>query len=161
MQFGFLISMASTEEKPVLRYDNIVISPNGMAEAHGRKVVIFVPAVDIESVTLKFGRPEHRPLLSIIIGAILVLVGIFGLIDFFFGKKANRYVLGLVAFGIIGGSLIFDAFKQRYFLEIKTKKDSRRLVFSKEAARSDIADLCNKARTVYQYQITDAVKNGT
>jgi hypothetical protein len=153
--------MESNEEQPVLRCDHIQISAQGMAEVHGRKVVIFVPAADIERVTLKFGRPEHNPFISITIGIVMVLVGIFGLVDFFAAKKTNRYVLGLVAFGIIGGSLIFDAFKQRYFLEIGTKKGARRLVFSKETARSDIEDLCNQARTVYQYQINEAVQHGT
>lgn len=152
--------MEPSGAKPVLRYDNVVISADGMTEAHGRKMVIFVPAADIERVTLKFGRPEHNPIVSLTIGIVMLLVGIAGLALFFVGHKANRYYLGLVAFAFIGGSLIFDTLKQRYFLEIQTKKDSRRLVFSKDAQRSDIADLCAKARMAYKYQIDDAIRNG-
>jgi hypothetical protein len=153
--------MESSEQKPVLRYDNVVISADGMTEAHGRKMIIFVPAADIERVTLKFGRPEHNPFVSLTIGIIMVLVGIAGLALFFIGHKANRYYLGLVAFGFIGGSLIFDTLKQRYFLEVQTKKGSRRLVFSKDAQRSDIEDLCAKARAAYSYQIDAAVQNAS
>src|SRR5580692_5705573 len=110
--------MPPTEEKPVLKYDNIVVSTRGMAEVHGKKVVIFVPAAEIDRVTLKFGRAEHNPMASLCIGGVLALVGIYGLIVFITGKKGNRYDLGLMALGIIGGSLIFDTLKQRYFLEI-------------------------------------------
>jgi hypothetical protein len=150
--------MPSTEEKPVLKYDNIVVSSRGMAEVHGKKVVIFVPAAEINRITLKFGRAEHNPVVSICIGAVLALVGIFGLIVFFTGKKGNRYDLGLIALGIIGGSLIFDALKQRYFLEIDKKNDMRRLVLSKKAKKEDIDELCNKIRTIYKFEIADDVR---
>lgn len=150
--------MPSTEEKPVLKYDTIVVSTRGMAEVHGRKVVIFIPASEINRITLKFGRAEHNPIVSIGIGAVLALVGIFGLIVFFAGTKGNRYDLGLIALGIIGGSLIFDALKQRYFLEIDKKNDMRRLVLSKKAKRSDIDEFCNKVRTIYKYEIADDVR---
>jgi hypothetical protein len=146
--------MESNEEKPVLKYDNIVVSPRGLAEAHGKKVVIFVPAPEIERVTLKFGRAEHNPIVSIGIGIILAAVGIFGLYLLSSGK-GNRYDLGMVAMGIIGGSLIFDALKRRYFLEVEKKKGMCRLVFSKRAKQSDIEELCNKMRTVYKYEIKD------
>lgn len=151
--------MPSNEEKPVVKYDNIVVSSRGMAEAHGRKVVIFVPAAEINRITLKFGRPEHNPIISIGIGAVLALVGIFGLIVVFVGKKHNRYAFGLVALGIIGGSLIFDALKQRYFFEIHKKNDTRRLVLSKNARKSDIDEFCNKVRATYKYEITDEVRH--
>jgi hypothetical protein len=152
--------MPSNEEKSVLKYDNIVVSPRGMAEAHGRKVVIFVPAADINRVTLKFGRTEHNPIASICVGAAFAAVGIFGLVLFFVRHKGNRYYLGLVTLGIIGGSFIFDALKQRYFLEIDKKNDTRRLVFSKNAKKNDLDDFCNKIRTIYKYEIKDDVRHG-
>jgi hypothetical protein len=146
--------MPPNNEKEVLKY-NIVVSPRGMAEAHGKKAVIFVPASEINRITLKFGRAEHRPIVSISIGAVLALVGLFGLDIFFTGKKGNRYDLGLVALGIIGGSLIFDALKQRYFLDVEKNKDSARLIFSKNAERNGVGDFCKKIKDVYGYSITD------
>ncbi len=149
------IKMESHQEKPILKCDNIVLSSRGIAETHGKKLVIFVPADEIERITLKFGKSDHRPMASISIGVVLGLVGIFGLIEFFIAMKGYRYELAMVAFGIVGGSLIFDALKQRYFLEVDKKKGMCRLVFSKDVKRSDIDDFCNKARTNYGYQITD------
>jgi hypothetical protein len=151
--------MQSSEESSVLRCDNIVLSSRGFAETFGKKVVVFVPSGEIDRVALKFGRSDHRPIVSMSIGFVLVLVGLFGLVEFFIAMKGYRYELGMVAFGLIGASLIIDALKQRYFLEIDTKKGIRRLVFTKNAQKDEIADFCNKAETIYKYQISNDVQS--
>jgi len=150
--------MPSADEKTTLRYDTIAVTSRGIAETHGRKIVIFVPAAEISRITLKFGKSDHRPLLSLTIGIILGLVGVAGLILLFLPGKGNRYYLGLVALGVIGGSLIFDTLKERYFLEVEKKNDMCRLVFSKNAKKGEIDDFCKKVSTVYNYQITDDVR---
>ncbi|HTV43214.1 MAG TPA: hypothetical protein VMF08_21805 [Candidatus Sulfotelmatobacter sp.] len=153
--------MQTSEEKPVLKCDTIVLSSRGLAETHGKKIVIFVPANEIDRITLKFGRSDHRPILTISIGIILGLVGVFGLVEFFIAMRGYRYELGMVAFGIIGASLIFDTLKERYFLEIETKKGIQRLVFSKNAQKKEIEEFCAQAGAIYNYQIADSVKPGS
>jgi hypothetical protein len=150
--------MPSTGEKPVLKCSNVVVSSRGIAETERKKIVIFVPADEVQRITLKFGKSAHNPILTGSIGAVLVVAGIFGLVEFFRAMRGYRYELGLVAFGIIGGSMIFDTLKERYFLEVDKEKGASRLVFSKGTKKSDIDDFCNKAREIYQYQITDATK---
>ncbi|HEX3624078.1 MAG TPA: hypothetical protein VH280_01495 [Verrucomicrobiae bacterium] len=152
--------MQSTEEKPVLRCDNVVLSSRGIAETHGKKIVIFVPANDIGRITLKFGRSDHRPIATMVIGVAFGLVGVFGLVEFFIAMRGYRYELGMVAFGMIGGSLIYDTLKVRYFLEIETVKGTRRLVFSKNAKKSEIDEFRNKAAAIYNYQVND-IANST
>ena len=142
------------EDKPVLRCDNILVSPRGITENTGKKVVIFIPADDIERITVNFGRSDHRPIISISIGTVFALVGVFGLVEFFVAMRGYRYELGMVAFGLIGGSLIFDALKQRFFFEVYKMKGICRLVFSKHAQKTDIQDFCKKVRTIYKYDIT-------
>jgi hypothetical protein len=144
------------EEKPVLKCDNILVSPRGIAETHGNKAVIFVPATEIEGITLKYGRAEHRPILSLSIGVVFALVGVFGLVEFFLAPRGYRYELGMVAFGIIGATLIFDALKERHFLEVNKKKGMCRLVFSKKAQKKDVDDFCSQVRSIYKYQIEEA-----
>lgn len=153
-------AMQSTEEKPTLKCDHIVMAQRGIAEVHGRKTILFVPAEEITRIKLRFGRPEHRPMVSISIGLILAVTGVWGVYLFFAGNKGNRYYLGLVAIGIIGGSLIFDALKQRYFLEVENKKGMCRLVFSKDVKSGDIADFCNKIKTSYNYEVIDEIRQG-
>ena len=88
----------------------------------------------------------------------MALVGLFGLIEFvFINMRGYRYEIGMMLFGAIGGSIIFDTLKERYFLEIDSKAGPRRLVFSKQVQRKDIDEFCNKVGTVYNYQITDGI----
>ena len=114
--------MSSNEEKPVLKYDTVVVTPRGIAETHGKKIVLFVPADEIDRIILKHGKSAHRPALSIIIGGTLALLGPFALVEFFIAPGGYRYELGFVAFGIIGASMLFDAFKERYFFEVIQRK---------------------------------------
>jgi hypothetical protein len=113
---------AQVESKQILKYDNILASSRGMAETHATKVVIFVPANEVVRVTLKYGRSDHRPIMTLSIGIGLSLVGIFGLIEMAEAPSGIRYELGMVAFGIVGGSMIFDTLKQRFFSRCKRNK---------------------------------------
>jgi hypothetical protein len=155
------IQMPSTDEHTTLRYDTIAVTPRGIAETHRNKIVIFVPAQEINRITLKFGRSDHRPVISMTVGILLALVGIWGLFESFNPAKENRYYWGLVALGVFGGSIIFDTLKTRYFLEVSKKDDVCRLVFSKNAKKSEIDEFCNKVRTTYKYEITDSVQDPT
>jgi hypothetical protein len=147
--------MPTVEEKPVLRCDNILVSSRGIAETHGKKAVIFVPASEIDRITLKFGKPEHRPIISLSIGTILVLVGLAGLVEFILAPRGYRYKVGMMFFGAVGATVIFDALKERFFSEVHMKKDMRRLVFSKAAQKKEIDEFCNNVRAVYKYQIEE------
>jgi hypothetical protein len=62
----------------------------------------------------------------------------------------------MAAFGVVGGSMIFDTLKQRFFLEVQKKKDVSRLVLSKNAKKKDFQDFCQQLRSIYRYDITDA-----
>jgi hypothetical protein len=164
MRTGGATSLFNTEpneERPVLKYDNIVVAPRGIAETYGRKLCVFVPAGEINQITLKYGKSDHRPIVSMAIGGVLALIGVAGVILFFISAAGFRYEVGMVFFGIIGGSIIFDTLKERYFLEVEGSKGLNRLVLSKNAKRSDIDEFCNKVRTIYKYQITDDVRDDT
>jgi hypothetical protein len=147
--------MQSANEKPVLKCDNIIVSSRGITEADGRKVIVFVPANEIERITLKFGRSEHRPIVSLSIGIIFALIGLFGLVEIFWATRGWRYEIGMMLLGAIGGSIIFDTLKQRYFLEVNKKSGITRLVFSKAAQKVEIQDFCGKVGTIYKYEVTD------
>jgi len=140
--------MQSAEDKPVLKCDNIIVSPRGITEADGNKVMVFVPANEIERITLKFGRAEHRPIVSLSIGIILASIGLFGLVEFFRATGGWRYEIGMMLLGAIGGSLIFDTLKQRHFLEVHKKGGVSRLVFSKNAQKDAIENFCKEVRDV-------------
>jgi len=138
-----------------LKYDTILASDRGITETHKGKVVLFVPAADMEGITLKFGRTGHNPIVSIFMGIVLGVIGIFGLVLTILNPARLRYALGMIALGVIGGSILFDSVKKRYFLEIYKRKDFCRLVFSKQAQLKDIRDFCDKVRETFKYPIKE------
>jgi hypothetical protein len=83
------------------------------------------------------------------------LVGIAGIILFFVTPAGFRYELGMIFFGAIGGSIIFDTLKERYFFEVEGSKGMNRLVFTKKVQKSDLDKFCSDVRTAYKYQISD------
>jgi hypothetical protein len=147
--------MKPPENKEIVKCDNIVVSPRGIAETSGRKVVIFVPSADIERITLNYGKSDPRPIVSMSLGVVFAIVGVAGLVEFILAPRGYRYELAMVAFGLIGASFINDALKQRYFLEVHGKKGVRRLILSKHAEQSAVQDFCNKVRTIYEYDIAN------
>jgi hypothetical protein len=149
--------MQSSEENQNLKYDNILVTPGGLTEVDSKKVMIFVPAAEIDRIIVKFGRSDHRPIVSLSIGVILALVGVFGLGEFIVATRGYRYELGMMAFGLIGASFIHETLKERYFLEVKTPKGTRRLVLSKNAQKSDLHTFCENIRTIYKYDITETI----
>ena len=143
-------------QQPVLRCNNIIISSQGFTEADGDVRVLFVPAAQIDHCILKFGRADHRPVISLALGIILSIVGILGLFFLILTPRGLRYELGMIAIGLVGGSLVFDAVKKRFFLEVHHKKGISRLFFSKKAKLSDIQGFCQKVSTVYSYRIVES-----
>jgi hypothetical protein len=130
------------DDKPILKYDNILVSSRGMTETEAKKVLIFVPAAEIRRITLKYGRADHRPILTMSIGIGITLFGIFGLIELIEAPRGFRYELGMVAFGLVGGSMVFDSLKHRFFFDVQKKKGMCRLVVSKNVQKKDIQDFC-------------------
>ena len=122
--------MQTPESKEILKYDKYLwFLPQGIAEAAGKKAVIFVPAAEIEHITLHYGKSDHRPMVSIALGVVFIVVSVFGLVEFVIAPRGYRYELAMVALGLIGGSFINDALKQRFFLEVHGKNGARRLIF--------------------------------
>jgi hypothetical protein len=147
--------MQNAETSPVLKYCNIVVSQRGLAEADGKKAVLFVPAAEVDRIILKFGKAEHRPFVSLLIGMVFTLVGVFGLIELIIATRSWRFDIGLMFLGVIGLSLIFDSIKQRYFFEVHKSKGLCRLVFSKSASLAEIQNYCAKIKEAYCYKITE------
>jgi hypothetical protein len=150
--------MQPTENKETVKCDNIVVSTRGIAETSGKKVVIFVPSADIERITLNYGKSDQRPMVSMSLGIVFALVGVFGLVEFVLAPSGYRFELAMIAFGLIGASFVNDALKQRYFLEVYGKKGPRRLILSKHAEQNEDQVFCNKVRTIYKYDIADQVR---
>jgi hypothetical protein len=151
------VKMQMTDAAPILKCRNVVVSLRGLAEGDGRKAILFVPSGEVKRIVLKYGNPEHRPIVSLVIGGVMGLLGIIGFVELFLAPRGLRYELGMIFFGLIGGSLIFDATKKRYFLEVHKAKGDCRLVFSRQVSRQEVQDFCEKVRNAYKYDISESL----
>jgi len=151
--------MDEPENTPSLKYDNLGASTRGLAEIHRNKIVLFARANQIESIFLKFGHSSHRPVLSSIVGIIFLPIGLYGLVECLFAPAGFRYEIGLIALGIIGGSLIHDTLKKRFYLEVHHRSEVSRLICSRHATREGITDFVAKIQAAYQYKITNKLAN--
>jgi len=147
--------MQTADAAPILKCQNIVVTPRGLAEGDGRKAILFVPAAEVNRIVLKYGNPEHRPIVSLLIGGVLGLLGLAGLVELLLSPRGYRYESGMIFFGLVGGSLIFDATKKRYFLEVHKTKGDCRLIFSRRASRTEVQNFCEKVRSAYKYDISE------
>jgi len=152
--------MNTSEAATVLRCDNLLASARGLTETQSKKLVLFIPKTGITHIDLKFGRSSHHPFLIFALGAAFVPIGIYGIIDFFIRPAGLRYEMAMAAFGLIGGSLIFDTLKKRFFFEVHHSKKISRLVFTKNANLKDILEFCVQATKVHSYFITDKTEQG-
>ncbi|CAN5828501.1 hypothetical protein BH09VER1_BH09VER1_42200 [soil metagenome] len=149
--------MAGETSEGSLRYDNLGASARGLAEIHRDKIVLFARAADIDQVLLKFGHSSHRPILTSALGLLFIPIGAYGLIECLFSPAGFRYEIGLIALGIIGGSLIYDTLKKRYFLEVHHRKEISRLICSRHATRQGVTDFVARIEAAYQYKIAQAI----
>ena len=85
----------------------------------------------------------------------MTLVGIYGLTYLILAPAGFRYETGMMILGVIGGTIIFDALKKRYFLEVYKIKGMCRLVFSKNAKLRDIQDFFVKIKAIYKHDIME------
>jgi hypothetical protein len=150
--------MKSPEDVPTLKYDNIVAAPRGLIESQGGKIITLVPVSEINWVTLRFGRPDQRPVLSLVVGILVSAVGLYGVGGLLLAPDGYRYELAMVTLGLIGAFMIFDTLKKRFYLDVTKKKGCSRLVFSKDAQLPDIQEFCEQVRTVYKHQIAEDLK---
>lgn len=150
--------METPESLPSLRYDNLVASPRGLGEAHRNKIVLFVRATEIEQILLRFGHSSHRPVLSTIVGLIFLPIGLYGLYECLFTLGGLRYEIALIGLGIIGGSLVHDTLKRRFYLEVHHRKShTARLICSRKATVTEVRGYCTKVSEAFHYQITDKI----
>jgi hypothetical protein len=117
----------------------------------------FVPRASIRSIRLRYGCAAHRPVLELITGIALATVGVIDLYGMAVSFKASRYDLGLIAFGMVGGYLIYSVLRKNHYLQISTASNHFNIRFKRDTARSEIEAFCSQIEKTWQYQITKDV----
>jgi hypothetical protein len=148
----------SSEYKP-LSYLNLAISEKGLSEFGGGRRIIFIPKDEVQIIEIKFGSSAERPLIQVIVGLMLAVLGCVGLsLIFSSGMRGLRWGLGFIFFGGLGIWSLYEVFKKNHYLWVICRNDKRKLVFRGAFQEANFSKFISDA-TKLGYSFKDCVKN--
>jgi len=117
------------------------ISASEIAEMDGRRRLIRVSRKDVVALELAFTVGAERPVLTLILGFLLVALGFFPWVFLYFvltrGGHVRTILFWLTPFGLLGGWLVWLASKRRQVLLVRMPNDTRRVLFPLTTTRAE------------------------
>jgi hypothetical protein len=136
-----------------LECGDVVASDRGIIETEAGKQMQFVPREDIRSIVLRYGCAAHRPLVELIVGIALSVLGLADLYRIATSWKISRYDLGAVAFGAVGAYMIYTVARKYHYLHIKTASNHFNIRFARTATPDKIKSFCGQIEKRWGYNI--------
>jgi hypothetical protein len=116
---------------------NIRFTEEDIQELDGNQVVVSVPRKEITSISLRYGESVERPILQLLGGIILcvigLVIGVRPIIWVFFEREPVGEPVALKPFAfaapliLIGAAVIIPIFRRSHYLLVTTKNDRRKL----------------------------------
>jgi hypothetical protein len=139
-----------------LVYEGVRISQTELWEINGKHIAESLAKDSIRECELQYGSPEQRPLISFIMGGVLLMPGILFIQHMFIvlttedGRANVRYEGAMFLIGAIGAWLIFQSiFRKRYYLAVTTPTGVRKFVFGRAASLQGIRSFLSGAKSDY------------
>jgi hypothetical protein len=149
--------MAETNGPEPIEYLSVRISGSSVAEMDGASPAVELPGKDIERLELMYGVAAERPAVQLILGAILMLTGVFPVRTIVAWVKEGGTLdvlhLGILVFAMLGALLIKGVFTKRHFLRVVTATDARKVVFRGKVEETQLVEFLRKARESFPYSI--------
>lgn len=150
--------MANPFEIPetFIEYLGVRFSQKGVALVDGGRELLYVSKEEIRQIILRRGFQAERPLVQLIFGIILMLIGLYPLphvfLWFFVGGTA--YDLEFLLLPLIPVGLWFakDGLKKGLYFELIMDGDKRKIPFQKPPEKRILKDFIEQAE-VYGYSI--------
>lgn len=158
-----------------LRLSPVEISADTVSEIDGKQLMVSLPRDQIASLTLQKGIKSERPIVSIAIGVLLILMGFYIFLPMFLDlwgpillepgsnlsprhAPTSFVVMGLVPIPI-GLYLIITALQKRYFLLVVTANGmKRKIVFDDDISYSEIRSFVEQVHTKYGCHIAASMR---
>jgi hypothetical protein len=116
-----------------MRYLNVEFKEDGIREYDRYLVAVFLPLSEIQRVELSYGTVAERPLIQIVVGFSLLVLGCAFLEDLLlrlvFQMPFYKYLAAGIALVPLGVWLVYEGFSKGYLLLVTTAKDTRKIVF--------------------------------
>jgi hypothetical protein len=148
----------------IKRLGNIEISENSVSEYDRNFKAVVIPKEEITTISLEHGFSEERPIISIIIGLITMVLGIglglLPILQMLQRSISGEYVhgnMGIFAFSVpllfIGGWFILKALRYNYFLKVDTTNRTRKMPFGKSIEKTAIQSFIEDCNSILGYNI--------
>ena len=138
-----------------LQLESVRLSHEGAAEMDGTRRLIFVPRAEIERLELRHGSGAERPVVSAIVGAVLLglsVAPVWMLMNALRGAVTFEIkFMTAFAFSIPAVWLLDLTFRRRWMIVVHARKDTRKLVFHKTVDRVEIEHFFTVARSRFGY----------
>ena len=140
---------------------SVEVSDEGLAEMDQGRRNVFVPREEIREIELSYGLGSERPLVGVIFGVILLLVGVWPLRTLYLvlteGGTFYIETMTAAAFLCVGGWLIHFSLKKRLHFLVRTIKDKRKILFHGKIKQEDLMELLRAAEKDFGYLINRSV----
>jgi len=124
-----------TDQPDYIECGTVRLGADGAAEMDGTRKLMSIPRADVIRIELLHGSASERPLLSLILGLILLAISIAGpmmLAGALLGRgRVEVKFVTSIAFIVPAAWLLDLVIRRRWFLRVHTTKGSRKLIFKK------------------------------
>lgn len=136
-----------------LECGGVICEERRLIELDAKRVLVSVDRTDIKSIRSRFGVLSMHPVLQVMVGSGLALLGYFPLLHLIhwvrFGGAMLEVEVFAIPFALLGLWLALTAFRQGTFLDIETPAGVKRLSFNRSTDRSQIELFVNAIESLY------------
>jgi hypothetical protein len=151
--------MSSYAPKPV-RFLGVELGPDGASEWVDRRRVVHVPRQGILGVELRRGIAGERPLLQLLVGGAVTVLGlvILGSLVGVAGaghvaRMGIRLMTGGLLMSLLGGYVLWTGLRPAYYLRVRTADDARKLVLARKVDLAQLSAALRAAEERFGYAV--------
>jgi hypothetical protein len=144
----------------LIRFLNVELGPDGIAERDGRTLAVTVARRDVMSIEVRRGSPSERPIVHTVVATAMLGLGLFVLARtcVFIGPDIQRAEARIIAvggiLGFVGACMIWWTFRPMHYLHIRTSNDARKILFQGAVDLRALAAALQVAEERFGYSFT-------
>jgi hypothetical protein len=144
-----------THQPDYIEYESVRLAADGASEMDGNRRLVHIPRADVVGLEIVHGSAAERPLVSLILAALLTAISLVGpimLVGALLGRgRVDIKFVTSIAF-LVPAIWLFDlVLRPRWFLKVHMKRGSRKLIFSKTSDPVALQQFVLTARDRFGY----------
>ena len=141
--------MESIDQIKTVRFHNVEFNTHEVSLLDQQSKIATVLKNDIREIVLKYGYQSERPLIQVVFGIGLLLIGLYFIVNFILHIFINRIVYTTMLLSIIlfpaGIWFMVDGFRKRLYFEVTLENNKRKFPLGKDPDKQDLDKFIKKA----------------